>query len=127
MIPSFGFWLAFCTTVVLLLVSLVSGLMGRRRVHLVTGPMTIVMLAVAVVMTEQLMRGYTFPPDEMRIHLRLAKSAAAMAVFVVVTGVWLWRRPAARIWHQWAVWLFVILTLSATGTGLWVFGLSVAK
>lgn len=125
--PSFGFWLAFSTTVGLLVVSLVSGLLGRRRVHLVTGPLTIVMLGIAVLMTEQLMRGYRFPPEEMRVHLMIAKTAAALALVVVGTGLWLWRRPAARVWHRWTVWLFVVLTLTATGTGIWVFCLSELK
>lgn len=122
--PTFGFWLAFATTVVLLVVSLVSGLLGRRRVHLVTGPLTMVMLGVAVLLTEQLMRGYRFPVEEMKIHLMIAKTAAALGLVVVATGVWLWRRPTARRWHKLAVWLFVVLTLVATGTGIWVFGLS---
>ena len=125
--PTLGFWLAFATTVALLVVSLVSGLLGRRRVHLVTGPLTIVMLAVAVLMTEQLMRGYAFPVEEMKIHLMIAKTAAALALVVVATGIWLWRRPAARRWHQIAVWAFVVLTLVATGTGIWVFCLSVPR
>jgi len=125
--PALGFWVAFVATVIGLAVSLVSGLLGRRRVHLLAGPVTMVLLFIAVWMTEQLMRGYEFPEEQMAVHLIFAKAAAVLSLLVVGTGIWLWRRPAARRWHRYAVWSFVTTTLIATATGIWVFLLSKAR
>ncbi len=81
-----------------------------------------VLLVVAIVMTEQLVARYQFPPDALAFHLIFAKSAGLLAIPVILTGVALWRRPALRRWHQVAVWVFLIATLVATGTGFWMFG-----
>ncbi|MBK8098385.1 MAG: hypothetical protein IPK26_14845 [Planctomycetes bacterium] len=116
-----GFWIAFVLTVVLLIVSLVSGFAGRRRLHLWTGPATIVGLAVAVVLTEQLVKRYTFPAEMTALHLPIAFGAGLLAVPVVATGVWTWRDPTARTWHRLAVFVFVGATLAAAATGLWMF------
>jgi len=122
-----GFWIAFVATVLLLVVSLVAGLRGRRRLHLVTGPLTIAMLAVTVVATKDLIASYSFPPDDLRFHLRFAITAGAAALPVVATGVWLWRQPRARRWHRLAVWTFVVLTVVATSTGVWLFSRATLK
>lgn len=116
-----GFWTAFVATVALLATSLLAGMLGWRRVHLWTGPLTMVALTVAIVCTEQLMRGYTFPAAALQFHLVFAKAAALLALPVIGTGLWLWRRPSARRWHRAAVWSFVALALAATGTGVWLF------
>ena len=116
-----GFWLAFGAAVLLLAVALVSGLRRRRRLHLVVAPLAMVALALAIVATEQLLRSYTFPADDLRFHLRFAKTAGLLALPVIGTGLWLWRRPAARRWHRLAVWAFVLATAAATCTGIWLF------
>lgn len=116
-----GFWIAFVVTVVLLVVSLVSGFCGRRRLHLWTGPGTIVGLVVAVVLTEQLVQRYEFPPEMAALHLPIAFGAGLLAVPVVGTGIWTWRDPSVRPWHRLAVFVFVGATLAAAGTGLWMF------
>ena len=67
------------------------------------------------------MAGYAFPEPALRFHLIFAKSAGLLAIPVIVTGIWFWRRPAARNWHRTAVWLFVLATLVATATGFWMF------
>ncbi len=127
MVSTLPFWLAFVATVVLLIVSLVSGLLRRRRVHLVTGPLTMVALAFAVIETEALMRRYDFPREALDTHLVFAKAGGLMALPVIVTGLWLWWRPRARFWHRLAVWLWLISVLAATGTGLWIFDLATPK
>jgi len=122
-----GFWCAFAATVLLLVVSLVAGLRRRRRLHLVTGPLTLAMLAVTVAATKDLIANYSFPPDDLRFHLRFAITAGASALPVAATGIWLWRQPRARRWHRLAVWTFVVLTVVATCTGIWLFGRATLK
>ncbi len=121
------FWIAFVSTVLLLLASLFTGWRRIRKVHLVLGPATVVSLAVAIVLTEQLMRNYTFPPDELAFHLIFAKAGGLLVLPVVVTGIWLARSERARTFHRAAVVLWLVSVLAATGTGLWMFGLGELK
>lgn len=122
-----GFWLSFVATLLLLATALVSGLRGRRRLHLWAGPLAIVALVVAILFTEELMRRYQFPEDSLRFHLWFAKAGGLLALPVVVTGIGLWRRPTWRRWHRLAVFAFVVAALLATGTGLWLFGQGTPK
>lgn len=121
------FWIAFGTTVGLLAVTLWSGLCGRRRLHLVTGPVTMVSLGVAIWLTEELLRSYSFPEASLRTHLWFAKSGGLLALPVIVTGVWTWRSEAGRRWHKLAVFVWVVAVLAATGSGLWLFGQGTPK
>lgn len=116
------FWTAFIATVLLLVAALFSGFTRRRKIHLWLGPLTIISLAIAIVLTEQLMRHYTFPPEELAFHLIFAKAGGLMAIPVVVTGIWLWRSERARKWHRVMVFLWLASVVTATGTGLWMFG-----
>lgn len=115
------FWISFVTTVLLLVVSLITGWTRQRRAHLWLGPLTMVSLVVTIVLTEELVRGYDFPADVLRTHLWFAKAGGLLALPVIVTGVWLWRRPRARRAHQVAVYVWLVSVLAATGTGLWMF------
>ncbi|MFK7742333.1 MAG: hypothetical protein AB8H80_18615 [Planctomycetota bacterium] len=121
--PTVPFWISFVLTVLLLVVSLVSGFGGKRKLHVVTGPLTIVSLAVAIWLTEQLMRQYEFPREELDFHLIFAKSGGLLALPVAITGIWYLRSPKARLWHRAAVLIWLVSVLMATATGLWVFGL----
>ncbi len=121
------FWCALGATVLLIVLSLVSGYRRKRRVHLVTGPLTMVALVLAVIETEALMRRYDFPQQALDTHLIFAKAGGLLALPVIATGIWLWRNPRARFWHRLAVWLWLLSVLAATGTGLWIFGLATAK
>ena len=56
-----------------------------------------------------------------------AKAGGILALPVILTGVWLWKKPKARLWHQIAVYLWLAAVLTATGTGLWMFGLGTLK
>jgi len=111
----------------LMVTALTSGRMRWRRLHLFAGPATMLALAVAVVFTEQLVRSFTFPAEEMRIHLFCAKSAGFLALPVIVTGVFLWRWPRLRKLHLVCVLTFVGMALVATATGVWVFSLATPK
>jgi alkylation response protein AidB-like acyl-CoA dehydrogenase len=119
--PTLPFWIAFVTTVLLLVASVTTGALRRRRVHLFLGPATIVSLGVAIVLTEQLMGNYAFPPDELAFHLVFAKAGGLLALPVIVTGVWLARSERARAYHRVAVAVWILSVLAATGTGLWMF------
>ena len=125
--PTLPFWTAFVVTVLLIVMALITGLRGKRKVHVWVGPLTIVALAIAVVLTEQLMRNYDFPPEELAFHLVFAKAGGLLAIPVVITGIWLWRSEAARLWHRVAVWLWLVGVLTATATGLWMFSLGTLK
>ena len=125
--PTLPFWIAFVTTVLLLVLSLATGFFRKRKVHLFLGPATIVSLAVAIVLTERLLKNYTFPPDELAFHLIFAKAGGLLALPVVVTGIWLARSEKARIYHRVAVVLWLVSVLTATGTGLWMFSLGELK
>ena len=121
------FWIAFVATVVLLVAALSTGFLHKRKLHLWLGPLTIVSLTIAIVLTEKLMQHYTFPKDELAFHLIFAKAGGLLALPVVVTGIWLWRQPRARLWHSIAVVVWLIAVLTATATGLWMFSHGVAK
>jgi hypothetical protein len=122
-----GFWLSFLLTVVLLVVTLASGLRGRRRLHLRTGPLTMVALALTIVLTEQLLARYDFPADVKAIHLPCAKAGGLLALPVIATGIWYWRCPRARNWHRAAVALWLLAVVVATATGLWMFAQGVPR
>jgi len=121
------FWLAFGATVVLLLITLVTGWQRRRKLHLVAAPLTIVALAVAIVMTERLMQNYTFPEAAKVIHLPCAKAGGLLVLPVAITGVWLVFSERARRWHKMSVWIWLLSVVTATGTGIWMFVQGVAK
>ncbi len=84
-------------------------------------------LVVAILLTEKLARLYAFDPEVQRIHLIFAKAGGLLAIPVVLTGLLLWRKPGARRVHRLAVWIFVVATLLATATGVWMFSGAVLK
>lgn len=115
------FWTAFVATVLLMAAALFTGATRRRRLHVWLGPLTMVSLTVAIVLTEELLRRYEFPADIKATHLIFAKAGGLLALPVIATGVWLVRSGRARVWHRAAVIVFLIAVLTATGTGLWMF------
>lgn len=121
------FWASFATTLVLLVVAIVAALRRKRKIHLVAGPLAIVSLAITVVFTERLVKTREFPPEELGIHLWFAKSGGVLALLVAISGVLLAFQPRLRKVHRVFVVLFLLVTLVATGTGIWVFQLSSPK
>jgi hypothetical protein len=119
--PASLFWLALLVTVGMLVAAMATGLRRRRRLHLWLGPLTLVMLVVTVLATEQLVRRYDFPAEVKAIHLPCAKAGGLLALPVLLTGLWLWRSERGRVWHRIAVWLWLCSVLIATGTGIWMF------
>jgi len=120
--PTLPFWCAFVATVLMLVAALLTGFTRRRRLHLWLGPLTMVLLAITIVLTEELLRAYTFPEDVKQTHLIFAKAGGLLALPVIATGLWLWKDERARLWHRAAVLLWLAVVLTATGTGLWMFG-----
>ena len=127
MLPTLPFWIAFVATVLLLAASLVTGLTHRRRLHIWLGPLTMLSLTVAIVLTEQLMKRYEFPAETLRMHLWFAKAGGLLALPVIGTGLWLVRSERARRWHRIAVLVWILSVLAATGTGLYLFSLGTVK
>lgn len=119
------FWVSFLVTLLLLAGSVWSGLTHRRRVHFVVVPLTVVSLLITIRMTGSLVETRLFPEEELAFHLRFAISATAMLVPVAITGIGYarWGR-SWRLWHRLAVAAFLLLAVTATVTGVWVFSLS---
>ncbi len=115
------FWIVLSVTVLLIGMSLVTGFRRKRKAHLWLGPLTIVAMTIAILLTEQLVRNYEFPPGELAIHLVFAKAGGLLAIPVAITGIWLWRSEKARVWHRVLVFVWLASVLTATGTGLWMF------
>lgn len=125
--PTLPFWFAFVVTLLLLVGALVSGLLHRRRLHLVLGPATMVSLAVTIWLTEELLRNYEFPEEVKRLHLRFAIAGGLLAIPVIGTGIWLACSERARGWHRLSVFVWVLSALAATASGLWMFQLGSSK
>lgn len=121
------FWVSACLAIAGLGVTYRAGRQRRRRLHVGMAIASMVALAVAIVLTELMARERDFPPEAMRVHLVFAKAAGFAVLPVVVTGVLLLRRPRVRRWHLRAVWLFLLLALAATVTGVYAFTGSVRR
>ena len=122
-----SFWASFVATLLLFAAAAVTGRRGRRRAHFVLAPAAIAMLALTIVLTERLVRSVVFPEAEMRIHLAIAKTAAALVLVVAATGIATAKLPKARPYHRIAVAGFLLATVTATATGIWVFSLSTPR
>lgn len=121
------FWTSFVTTLALVAGTVWTGKLARRVPHLVLALLSVAMLTVTVVLTEALLRAVAFPQREMSIHLFFAKTAAALVLPVVVTGIMTWRRIRFRKLHLICVASFLLMTVIATGTGIWVYSLATPR
>lgn len=122
-----SFWASFVTTLALAAGTVWTGARRRRRAHFVLAPATLLALAVTILLTERLVRALDFPAAEMRIHLLLAKSAVALVLPVVATGLLLVKRPRLRRVHRLTVAVFLLAVVVATATGIWVVSLSTPR
>lgn len=121
------FWGTFVVTLLLLLGAVWTGVKRRRRRHFVVAPLALAGLAITVVLTEELMRGYQFPEREMGIHLPFAWGAAVLVLPVVLTGLLTVRRPRWRRVHLACVGLFFVVALAAIATGVWMFSVATPR
>ena len=121
------FWTLFPATLVLLIGALWSGRTGRRRLHLRLAPLAMVFLALAIWMAVRMGQARVFPEQEMGIHRLIAILAAVLVAPVIGSGIALSRSGKWRRLHRVCVTVFMIAALAATGTGIWVFSLSVPR
>ncbi|MEM7200326.1 MAG: hypothetical protein AAF628_08685 [Planctomycetota bacterium] len=119
------FWVSFAVTGAGAAVATTAGWRRQRRLHLWTGPSTLLVLFVTVLLAERLAGEREFPDYAMRIHLPCAKTAGLLAIGVALTGVVLWRSGRGRVAHRVCVLLFLLGVVVATATGCWAFFLSV--
>lgn len=123
--------IAFFTCLGLTLASMVltmaAGRRARRRQHLRRAIVTVVLLVVSVALALWLGRVRDFPPEQMAIHKWFARTAGVLVLPVAVTGILLWHRPGWRTAHKACVYLLVLISVVAVGTGIWVFTLSTPR
>ncbi len=122
-----SFWISFAVTLALFGAAAVTGRLGRRKLHFVLAPAAIAMLTVTIILTERLVRALDFPKHQLAIHLAIAKTAAALVVVAAGTGVVTAFRPRFRVVHRTFVVLFLIATVVATGTGIWMFSIATPR
>lgn len=121
------FWISFVITLALLAGTVWTGFRGRRTLHATLAVLTVVLLTITVLLTEALLRAVVFPAREMGIHLLFAKSGAALVLPVAVTGILTWRTRSWRRVHLACVVLFLLVAVTATGTGIWVYSLATPR
>jgi hypothetical protein len=107
-------------TVLFLVATVLSGIRGKRRAHYVLVVVTIVMLLTAIAQAELFGRGYTFDPLRLNVHLGFAFTALGCLPGAIWSGMSLRTNPVRRQAHRFLVWSFVILTVLAVLTALWM-------
>ena len=108
------FWISFIMTLAALATALVTGFRGRRRLHLFVGPLTLVLLGVAIGLAIAMGEVRTFPADIMAIHRPIALTASVVGLLVAVTGIRLLRTGQGRRIHRIVVLLFAVAAVTAT-------------
>ena len=123
-------WFLVCLglTVMVVLLTLRSGLKKERGQHLIRALSSVVLLAITVVFA-YLMGEYEkeFPAGHMRVHRFFSLSVAGVVPLVALSGAVLWRRPNWRNVHRTFVVLFLCGAAGATVTGIWMLAVSSPK
>jgi len=107
--------------VFLLVATVLAGRAGRRPLHFLLVGLTLPTLVAAIVQAEFFGRDFHFEPLRLRIHLVCAALALLSLPAVAWSGRRLIRLPEARHQHRRFVGIFLVLTLAAVGTALWMF------
>lgn len=108
---------AVLAAVALLVAVLATGLLRRRRAHLICVVVFLPALFAAVFLAERYGRRFEFEPLWLRIHLSLAWSAVIAIAGPILSGLLSLRRPRAHPSHRWLALLFTLLAVSAVVTG----------
>lgn len=108
---------AVLCAVVLLVVVLATGLLRRRRAHLVSVALFLPALLAAVLLAESYGRRFEFEPVWMDIHLSLAWSAVISLAGPIASGLLSLRRPRPHPAHKLLALLFTALAVAAVVTG----------
>lgn len=127
MIVEILFFACLALTLVTMFLAIASGRRGRRKQHLARALATVVLLAVSVLLALKLGTIRDFPPEQMGIHKIFARAAGLLVLPAAITGILLWRQPRWRTAHKVCVYLLVLVSVIAVGTGVWVFTLSTPK
>lgn len=112
-------------TALLLLASVWTGVKGQRQKHIPLVVCTVASLAFAIMQARiygdaLTAEGYELPSDRLKIHLALAFSALGLLPVVAITGGTLMVKARVRPIHRVAAWTFVVVTLAAMGTAIWM-------
>ncbi len=108
-------------TVVLLVLSLVSGFRRARQAHYTFVLLTTIALVVAIVQAELFGRDYRFEALRLQVHLGFAFAALASLPGVTWSGIGLARGTVRRAIHRRWVYAFVGLTVGSVLTAGWMF------
>jgi hypothetical protein len=108
---------AVLAAVVLLVVVLATGLLRRRRLHLICVTVFLPVLFAAVFLAERYGRRFQFEPLWLDIHLSLAWSAVISLAGPVASGFLSLKRPRPHPAHRILALLFTALAVSAVVTG----------
>jgi hypothetical protein len=88
--------------------------------HIIGVCVFVALLLVTIVFAELVGKRYTFASTPKTIHLALAFSATVALLAPLFTGVQHWRGQLSRGAHVVAARVFLVLTVAAIGTGLWM-------
>ena len=108
-------------TVVMLVVTLVTGKTHRRRAHLIAAPVTVVVLVFAIWQAELYGQGFDFDRTRLVVHLVCAGLSLAALPGTIWSGLQLLKRPQARPVHVRWVGIFVVCTVLSVLTAGWMF------
>jgi hypothetical protein len=108
---------AVLSAVVLLVVVLATGLLRRRRAHLICVTIFLPVLLTAVVLAERYGRRFQFEPTWLQIHLSLAWSTVVALAGPVASGLLSLKRTRPHPAHRLLALLFTVLCVSAVITG----------
>ena len=122
MTPLIGFATFLGLTVVLLACVTATGLLAKRKIHLVLVAMTLVSLVAAIIFAERLGRLYDLEAAGAikPIHLFLAKFTTLAYLLPIITGLKTIKNPTWRPWHRRCAFLILALTVVTAVTGVWM-------
>ena len=98
-----------------------AGLAGRRRRHFVLVGITLVLLFLVIYQAEIFGRNFEFEQWRLDVHLSFAFTTLATLPGVAWSGIGLARGRVRRLVHRRWVSVFVLLTVFAVITAVWMF------
>lgn len=119
MSPTLGFIVSLAVTLVLLGLTVATGLRAQRRRHIPCVVGAILSLAVTIYFAEKLGEHYDLKAAGAitPIHLTLAKVTTAAYLLPIASGLTTIFRPAARRWHRRLAFFVLGMTVLTACTG----------
>ena len=126
MSSAYGFVLFLFVTLAFLGAVVVTGLQGRRRIHVAFVTCALAALGTTIYFAEQLGDEYDVRTAGMitPIHLTLAKVTVLAYLLPIVTGVLTWRNIAWKPLHAKFAYTVLVLTVLTAATGSVMLALS---